>query len=138
MSEKITVQTTINAPVEKVWEMYNGPEHIVNWNSGSDDWHTPNAENDLSVGGKFKIRMEAKDGSSGFDFSGTYDEVVPNNKISYTMDGDGRKVTVLFEPAGDQTTVTTTFDPENENTPEVQRQGWQNIADKLKSYVESK
>src|SRR5206468_6649167 len=91
----ITVENTVNAPVEKVWEHWTKPEHITQWNNASDDWHTPHAENDPRTGGKFLTRMEAKDGSFGFDFGGVYDEVVPNESIQYTME-DGRKVNIKF------------------------------------------
>jgi uncharacterized protein YndB with AHSA1/START domain len=133
--EKITVQTTINAPIAKVWEFYNSPEHVTKWNSPSPDWHTPKAENDLKAGGKFVYRMEAKDGSGGFDFGGTYDEVVENNLIKYTMD-DERKVEVKMQEVDGKTNVSVTFDPENENAPEFQQAGWQSILDSFRRYVE--
>lgn len=133
----ITVQTTVNVPVEKAWEYWGSPEHIVQWNSASDDWHTPKAENDLRTGGKFSSRMEAKDGSFGFDFAGVYDEVKPHELITYTM-GDGRKVAITFTGNGDQTTVTETFDPESENPVDMQQAGWQAIMDNFKKYTESK
>src|SRR5947207_8159342 len=95
----ITIESTIKAPVEKVWKLWTSPEHITKWNNASDDWHTPRAENDLRVGGKFLSRMEAKDGSFGFDFGGEYDEVKTNKRITYTM-GDGRKVEVTFTAIG--------------------------------------
>src|SRR5215204_16348 len=110
----ITIQTTVNAPVEKVWRLWSQPEHITNWNSPSADWHMPRAENDLRTGGKFMSRMEAKDGSMGFDFGGVYDDIRENEHIAYTI-GDGRKVTVDFTADGDQTRVVETFDPESEN-----------------------
>jgi uncharacterized protein YndB with AHSA1/START domain len=137
MAENITIETTINAPVQKVWELYNAPEHVMQWNSPSSDWHTPKAENDLRPGGIFNYRMEAKDGSMGFDFGGTYDEVVENSLIKYTM-GDGRKVAVSMNEENGQTKVVVTFDLETENTPEKQRAGWQAILDSFKKYVESK
>jgi uncharacterized protein YndB with AHSA1/START domain len=133
--EKITVQTTINAPIAKVWEFYNSPEHVTKWNSPSPDWHTPKAENDLKAGGKFVYRMEAKDGSGGFDFGGTYDEVVENSLIKYTMD-DERKVEVKMQEVDGKTNVSVTFDPENENEPEFQQAGWQSILDSFRRYVE--
>src|ERR1043165_4084556 len=105
----ITVEATINAPVEKVWKYWNSPEHITQWCSASDDWHAPYAENDLTVNGTFKTTMAAKDGSISFDFGGVYDNVVKNKLIEYTM-GDGRKVKVVFSGGGDETTVTETFD----------------------------
>src|SRR4051812_21378131 len=130
----ITISTTINAPVSKVWDCFNKPEHITKWNNASPDWHTPRAENDLREGGKFNYRMEARDGSIGFDFGGTYTEVKTNEKIAYTI-GDGRKVSALFKSEGDMTTITETFDPENENPIEMQRSGWQSILNNFKSYV---
>src|SRR3954470_3883392 len=98
----ITVQANINAPIEKVWEYWTGPEHITKWNNASDDWHTPRAENDLRQGGSFSARMEAKDGSMGFDFGGTYDAVRTNEYIEYTL-GDGRNVKIIFQPNGNAT-----------------------------------
>ena len=131
----ITITATVNAPVETVWDAWSNPEHIKKWNSASDDWHTPHAENDLRTGGKFLSRMEAKDGSWGFDFGGEYDEVVTHKKIAYTM-GDGRKVNVLFEPVAEGVTITETFDPETQNSLEMQRDGWQAILDNFKKYTE--
>ena len=106
------------------------------WGHASDDWHTPYAENDLRVGGKFVSRMEAKDGSFGFDFGGVYDEVKLHVVIAYTME-DGRKVKVEFHDKGDETEIVETFDAETENPPEIQQQGWQAILDNFKKYVES-
>lgn len=132
---KITVEATIGAPVEKVWKLWGGPEHIVKWNTASPDWHTTKAENDLKVGGKFNSRMEAKDGSFGFDFEGTYDAVDPNKRIAYTM-SDGRKANIEFSPEGNSTKMDITFDAENENPVEMQKGGWQAILDSFKSYAE--
>jgi len=132
----ITVETTVNAPVEKVWTLWSSPEHITKWNTASDDWHTPRAENDLRTGGKFSSRMEAKDGSFGFDFGGVYDDVVNNQRIAYTM-GDGRKVDVKFSPVGNTTRIVETFEPESQNPIEMQRGGWQAIMDNFKKYVEA-
>ena len=131
----ITVATTVNAPVAKVWEFWTNPKHITNWNNASDDWHTPRAENDLRVGGKFLSRMEAKDGSMGFDFNGVYDEMKTNELIVYTME-DGRKVKINFEDLGNETNITETFEAENENPVELQRGGWQSILDNFKKYTE--
>ncbi|WP_300596823.1 SRPBCC family protein [Niabella sp.] len=136
MATKITVETTINAPVEKVWEYWTEPEHIKKWNSASDDWHTPHAENDLRTGGRFSSRMEARDGSMGFDFGGIYDEVKNHEQIDYTM-GDGRKVTILFAGADNQTSITETFDAEQTNPVEMQQAGWQAILDNFKRYSEA-
>jgi uncharacterized protein YndB with AHSA1/START domain len=136
MAQKITVQTTVPAPLEKVWEYFTNPEHVVAWNNASDDWFTPKAENDLRSGGSFKYRMEAKDGSNGFDFGGTYDEVTPLQHLAYTMD-DGRKVEVSFSEMEGETHVTETFDAENQNPVEVQQNGWQAILNHFKVYVAS-
>ena len=132
----ITVETTVNAPVEKVWKTWTSPEHIIKWNNASDDWHTPRATNDLKVGGKFTSRMESRDGKMGFDFEGTYDVVKTNEKIEYTI-LDGRKVKINFVKMGNQTKVTETFEAENENPIEMQRGGWQAIMDNFKEYTES-
>ncbi len=135
---KITVETNINVPVQNVWEYFTKPEHITKWNFASDDWCSPRAENDLRVGGSFSYRMEAKDGSFGFDFGGTYDEVVPLERIAYTLGGDSnRKVVIVFESDGDKTHVTETFDPETINPEEMQRNGWQAILDNFKKHSES-
>lgn len=131
----ITIESTVNAPVEKVWQYWSSPEHITKWNSPSADWHTPRAENDLRIGGKFFARMEAKDGSMGFDFGGVYDAVETNKLIEYTM-SDNRKVKVTFTANGNETTVVETFDAETTNSIEMQRAGWQAILDNFKKYTE--
>src|SRR5947208_12788703 len=118
--KQITIGCTINAPADKVWKLWSEPEHIKQWNNASDDWHTPSAENDLRVGGKFSSRMEAKDGSIGFDFGGVYDDVKTNERIAYTI-GDGRKVSVHFSGNGDETRVVETFEAEDTNPIEMQR-----------------
>ena len=133
---KITVETIISADTPKVWEYYVTPKHITKWNFAADDWHCPKAENDLRVGGKLKSRMEAKDGSFGFDFEAIYDEVIEHKKISYTMT-DGRQATTNFENLNDKTKVSITFDAENENPVEFQRSGWQAILNNFKKYVEA-
>jgi uncharacterized protein YndB with AHSA1/START domain len=132
----ITVKTTVNAPVEKAWEFWTSPVHIMKWNAANEDWHTTKSENDLRKGGSFSSRMEAKDGSFGFDFGGIYDEVKPNEHIAFTM-GDGRKVKVDFKSNGGQTEVIESFDPESQNSEELQRSGWQAIMDNFKKYVEA-
>lgn len=132
----ITIETTINAPVEKVWKAWTTPADIVQWNAASDDWHTTKSENDLRTGGKFSSRMEAKDGSMGFDFWGIYDEVKPNELITSTL-GDGRKLTVTFISKGDQTEVKEAFEAENENSIEMQKNGWQSILNNFKKHTES-
>ncbi|KAB7530367.1 activator of HSP90 ATPase [Flagellimonas olearia] len=132
---KITVSSTIAATKKKVWDYWNRPEHIVQWNFADDSWHCPKAENDLRSGGTLKSRMEAKDGSFGFDFEATYDEVVENEKIAYTMT-DGRKALTLFEDMDGKTKITTTFEAENQNSIEMQKNGWQAIIDNFKKHVE--
>jgi uncharacterized protein YndB with AHSA1/START domain len=132
----ITVSTTVDMPVEKAWEYWTKPEHITKWNFANDDWQCPRAENDPRTGGKFTARMEAKDGSMGFDFGGEYDEVRDNELISYTM-GDGRKVNVRFIPDGDRTRVEEEFDAESTNPAEMQKAGWQAILDNYKKHAES-
>ncbi|GLU54753.1 SRPBCC family protein [Dyadobacter frigoris] len=134
-SETIIVEATIEAPIEKVWETWTKPEHIMHWNNASDDWFTPKAENDLRPGGKFSSRMEARDGSFGFDFEGIYDEVTDHKLISYSLE-DGRKVKIEFEEKGDQTLVTENFDAETENPVEMQKAGWQSILNNFKKYTE--
>lgn len=132
----ITVESTVNAPVEKVWESWTKPEHIVKWNAASDDWHTPRAENDLRVGGSFSARMEAKDGSFGFDFGGIYDAVRKNEYIEYTL-GDGRKVSITFTSNGNTTKVVESFEAEGTHPVEFQKGGWQAILDNFKKYTEA-
>ncbi len=133
--KKITVNTTINAPIDKVWQLWTQPEHIMQWNNASDDWHTPFAENDLRTGGKFKSTMAAKDGSMSFDFEGIYTNVQPNSKIEYKME-DGREVTITFEELDHHVTVTESFDPESMNPLEMQQAGWQAILDNFKKHAE--
>jgi len=133
---KITVKSSVNAPISKVWEYWNAPKHITKWNSASPDWHTPKSENDLRVGGRFTARMEAKDGSFGFDFGGTYDEVIPHEKICYTMD-DGRKTDISFITDGTETKVIEIFEAEDTNPIEMQQGGWQAILDNFKKYTET-
>lgn len=134
---KITIENIVKAPVEKVWKLYTTPTDIIKWNSASDDWHTTKSENDLRVGGKFVSRMEAKDGSFGFDFGGIYDEVIVNEKIGYSME-DGRQAIVSFSSKGDETNLIVIFDAENENPIDLQKGGWQAILDNFKKYVEGK
>jgi uncharacterized protein YndB with AHSA1/START domain len=133
--EIITVETTVSAPVEKVWECWTKPGHITQWNNASGDWHTPRAENDLRPGGAFLARMEAKDGSMGFDFGGVYDAVEENKRIEYTI-GDGRKVKISFNSEGNKTKVVETFEAENAHPVDMQRGGWQAILDNFKKYTE--
>jgi uncharacterized protein YndB with AHSA1/START domain len=133
---KITVEAIVSVPIEKAWKLWTSPEHICKWNNASDDWHTPKADNDLHTGGKFSYRMEAKDGSFGFDFWGIYDEIKINELIAYTM-GDGRKATVHFSTVGDQTKVVETFEAESVNSIEMQQGGWQAILNNFKKYAEA-
>jgi uncharacterized protein YndB with AHSA1/START domain len=132
----ITVESTVNAPVSKVWECWTKPEHITKWNYASDDWHSPSAENDLRVGGKFSARMEAKDGSMGFEFGGVYDAVETNKLIEYTL-GDGRKVKITFSDMGNKTSVVESFEAEDTHSVEMQKGGWQAIMDNFKKYTEA-
>ena len=137
-NKTIRVQAVISAPVEQVWKLYTEPEHIIKWNNPSNDWHTPRAENDLKVGGKFLYRMEAKDGSSGFDFDGIYDQIRTNELIMYSLT-DGRKVEVTFTKDNDTgTKIATAFEAESTNPIEMQRNGWQAIMDNFKKYVETR
>lgn len=133
---KVTIEASIAATPEKVWNYWTQPKHITKWNFANDDWCCPSAENDLKVGGTYKARMEAKDGSFGFDFEAVYDEVINQKKITYTM-GDGRVATTEFEDLGSTTKVATTFDAETENDVEMQRTGWQAILDNFKKYTET-
>jgi uncharacterized protein YndB with AHSA1/START domain len=133
----ITVEASVNVPVAKAWSIWTNPADIKQWNTASPDWHTTSAENNLSVGGKFLSRMEAKDGSFGFDFWGIYDAITPNEYIEYTM-GDGRKCQITFTNNGDSTHISSTFEAENENSVEMQKGGWQAIMDNYKAYAESK
>jgi uncharacterized protein YndB with AHSA1/START domain len=134
--QPITVTTTVKAPIEKVWKYWTHPEHITQWNNASDDWFTPHASNDLRPEGKFNFRMEARDGSFGFDFDGIYNAVKEHEIIEYSII-DGRKVSIRFESDGSQTTITETFEAENENSTELQQKGWQSILDNFKKYTES-
>ena len=132
----IMVETTIKAPIEKVWKYWTEPKHITQWYNASDDWHAPNAENDLRMGGKFKTAMAAKDGSAAFDFEGVYTNIREHALIEYTI-GDGRKVKIAFSSQGDKTEVIETFETENINSEEMQRSGWQAILDNFKKYTEA-
>ena len=131
----ITVVVKIKAGVEKVWNLWTEPKHIIHWNYASEDWHTPRAENDLRIGGRFMSRMEARDGVNGFEFSGIYQNIQYCKFIEYLLD-DNRKVQVLFEPDGDETVVTETFEAEHTNSVELQQTGWQAILNNFKKYVE--
>lgn len=132
---KITIQAVVSADRQKVWNYYTQPEHITKWNYAIDTWHCPTASNDVRVGGKYLARMEAKDGSFGFDFEAIYNEIVEGEKLTYTM-ADGRVVNATFKELGDKTEVIITFDAENENPVEMQQSGWQSILDNFKKYTE--
>lgn len=132
----ITVESKIYAPVEKVWGCWVEPTHIVSWAFASPDWHAPKAENDLRVGGSFTTRMEARDGSFGFEFGGVYTEVQLHSRIAYVL-GDGRKVTVDFSSVAHYTQITESFEPEDTNPAEMQKAGWQAILNSFKNYVEN-
>lgn len=135
MATQIIVQVSVNAPLETAWRTWNSPEHITNWNFANDDWCCPRAEVDLRTGGSFSSRMEAKDGSFGFDFSATYDAVEPMRHIAYTMP-DGRKVTIQFAETDGITRIEQTFDAETENSVELQQAGWQAIMNNYQRYTE--
>ncbi len=132
---KITVETLVKATLDSVWQTWNNPDDIKQWNSASDDWHTTRSSVDLREGGKFSARMEAKEGSEGFDFEGTYARVVPQKLIEYQME-DGREVKIQFSEIEDGVLVRETFDAETENDPELQREGWQAILDNFARHVE--
>jgi uncharacterized protein YndB with AHSA1/START domain len=135
--KNITVEAFVKTPVHVVWKLWNTPEDITHWNNASDDWHTPSAQIDLKPGGKFLVRMEAKDGSSGFDFGGKYDQVKERELIAYTI-GDGRKVEINFTSIGTDTKIVETFEAENQNSIELQRTGWQAILNNFKKYAETR
>jgi len=135
-AEKIKIEALINGSPDKVYQLWTEPEHITKWNFASDDWCCPSAENDLRVGGIYKSRMEAKDGSFGFDFEGRYEEVSPSGKLVSSL-ADGRQVETTFEEEAGSTRVTTRFDPESQNSIEMQREGWQAILDNFKKYAET-
>ena len=132
---KVTIHSKIEADRNKVWDLYTSPEHIVNWNFASEDWCCPSAENDLVVGGKYKARMEARDGSFGFDLEATYESLTPGKDFAFIM-ADGRKVEVSMDDGAGLTSVTIVFDAETENPVDMQRDGWQSILDNFKRYVE--
>lgn len=133
---KIKIESTIAASPADVWQYWNAPAHITQWNFADPSWHCPKSENDLRPGGKLKSRMEARDGSFGFDFEAIYDEVIPEKKIRYTM-LDGRTAETTFEDKGGNTNVVTVFDAESENPVDMQREGWQAILNNFKRYAES-
>ena len=131
----ITVETVVEAPIGKVWEAFTEAGHITQWNHASDDWHSPKAENDLKAGGRFNYRMEARDGSMGFDFTGEFTQVEPEATLAYVMD-DGRQSETTFKADGNATQVTTSFEAEQTHSEELQREGWQAILNNFKRYAE--
>lgn len=133
--EKIIIQSTIAADKQKVWDYYTLPEHITKWNFADSSWHCPTATNDLKIGGRYFARMEAKDGSFGFDFEAIYSEIVDGEKFSY--DFGGRHATIKFKDQNEKTEVTISFDPDTENPIDLQRNGWQSILNNFKKYTES-
>lgn len=135
-SKKITIKATVSADKQKVWDYYTKPEHITKWNFADPSWHCPSATNDLKVGGRYVARMEAKDGSFGFDFEGIYNQIPEYEGFTFTMP-DNRVVQVAFKEVDDQIEVTVTFDAESQNPVEMQRQGWQAILDNFKKYTET-
>jgi len=132
---KITISAFVNASAQTAWNCYTQPEHIVNWNFATDDWQCPSASNDLRPGGIYAARMEAKDGSCGFDFEATYTAVEPNKSLTYVI-ADGREVTTTFEEQNGMTSVTTVFEAEKVNPAQMQQAGWQAILDNFKKYCE--
>ena len=134
---KIRVESIVKADIDATWNAWNSPADINQWNAASDDWHTTNSDVDLTVGGKFCYRMEAKDGSMGFDFDGTYTKIIENKLIEYELE-DGRSVLITFEQVADGVKVIETFEVEDEHTAEQQRQGWQSILNRFKKHVEAK
>ena len=135
MTNVITIESTINASIEKVWQCWTTPQHIMQWNHASDDWHCPASEYSLEVGGKFSATMAAKDGSFSFDFWGIHNEIVNQEYIASTL-GDGRKMSVKFIAEGSSTKVVEMFEPESENPIEMQLMGWQMILNNFKTHVE--
>jgi uncharacterized protein YndB with AHSA1/START domain len=134
MNQKIKVNATINTDLNKVWDYYTNPKHIVNWNFADPSWHCPSASNDMKLGGTYLARMEARDGSFGFDFEAVYTEIIEGKSFEYTF--GGRTVHVSFEKLNNQTEVIIEFDPETENPVEMQQNGWQAILNNFKKYVE--
>lgn len=132
----IIIETTVKAPIDKVWRAYTSPEDIIQWNAASDDWHTTSSSVELRVGGTFSSRMEAKDGSFGFDFAGTYTKIVPKELIEYVF--DNRSASVEFMQTNNGVKVRITFVAETEHTIEQQEEGWQAILNKFAKHVEAK
>ena len=133
----VTVENTIGTNVDKAWEFWTNPEHITHWNFATPEWHCPTAEHDLRVGGKLKYTLAAKDGSMAFDYTATFTTIKPGELLEYTLD-DGRKVSISFIGKGNTTQIIERFEVEDENSIDMQRQGWQAILDNFKRYAESK
>lgn len=134
MPAPLTVRALVAAPAARTWELYTSPEHVTGWNSAHPSWHSPSASSDLRVGGRFNYRMEARDGSGGFDFEGTWTRVEAPAALDYTMD-DGRTVQCRFQPVDGGTEVVVVFEPEGSNPLELQQGGWQAILDNFARYV---
>ena len=134
-SKTITLETLVSVSLDKAWETWIQPQHVTQWNFASPYWHCPSAQTDLRIGGKFSSRMEARDGSFGFDFWGIYDEIIPQKLLRITM-GDGRKMEVHFETLNGKVKVTERFEIEDLNSAEMQREGWQAILNNYKAYAE--
>ncbi len=132
---KITIKTQVKGNVQQVWNAYTNPQHIINWNFATPEWHCPAATNDLRIGGEYFTQMEAKDGSFGFDFKAIYKELTLEQSFVYVLE-DGREVGVTFTPQGDTTEIIIVFDPESQNPIEMQQAGWQAILDNFKRYAE--
>lgn len=135
MPNKIKIHTQVQSTIDKVWDAWTNPKHIVHWNFATSDWHCPAATNELKVGGKFSTTMASKNGEFSFEFGGIYDLVEYPSHLAYTLE-DGRKVKALFESNSEGVLVTELFDPEDQNPIELQQAGWQSILNNFKSYVE--
>lgn len=135
--QTVTIENRIAKNIDQVWEMWTNPKHITGWNFASPEWHCPQAEHKLEIGCQLKYHMAAIDGSMSFDYVGTFTSITPNELLEYTLD-DGRKVSIHFSEEGGVTKVVESFEVEDENTIEMQRQGWQAILNNFKKYVESK
>ena len=135
--EFITVEAIIEAPIDIVWDLWTKPEHVMHWNFASNDWHCPRANSEFNVGGEFHYIMAAKDGSEEFDFCGTFTKIIDKTFIEIFLE-DGRELTIQFESEGDATKIIETFEPEEVNSTELQKEGWQTILDNFKAYAESK
>ena len=135
--EMITVEAIIEAPINKVWDLWTRPEHVQHWNFASPDWHCPKATSDFMIGGEFHYIMAAKDGSVDFDFCGTFTKILDQSFIEIFLE-DGRELNIQFESEGEHTKIIETFEPEEVNSMELQKQGWQSILNQFKFYAEGK